>query len=276
MRFFTCAALAALALSGCQLPERLPMPPIDQAPNLDVKSFIPANNGVFTGGLGSIPGAICIPNAHELCDAEHIYPVQYLKNGAKVTVVAGADAAPIYDGLIDSKYTFSASTPFLSPSANAEQLEEIKAYRTEKATITPGPDDGGANGFPGAASVLSSLQKERNITLKAGSVIYWIMAAQLISVTEDDYAQVPDMYEVIGVGFGGADATYNASHPTKQSVWLGIQAVKIEIVLGTVPGVADKQGRPVTELMAGAPTPLQTQIFDIDETGKLRSGTTVK
>jgi hypothetical protein len=265
------AVLAGLAISGCQLPERVPMPAIDQAPALDAKSFIAANNGVLPVDLAKLPGAICVPNVQEVCDADHTYPMQFLKDGAKIVVAPGADPAPAYDGLIDAKYKVSPSYPFVSPAQNPERVDEIKAYIVARATIAPGTDDGGANGFPGAAAIVAGLQKTYNVTLKAGGVIYWITEADLVSVTNDEYSEVPDMYEVIGTGFGGADATYNSGNPTRHSVWLGIQAVKIGIVLGTVPASPGAAGTPATALMASAPAPLRTQIFDVDNSGKIRN-----
>lgn len=308
VRFSACALLAAVVLSGCQLPERQVMPPRNQAPDapapdvkasasdaktlpfglkppaFDAKAFVRADSGVFAEGLAKIPGAICIPDEQGYCDAAHTYPGPYLKPGTKISLTSGTDTAPAYDSIIDSKYKPSKNYPFLAPTDDEETLREVKAYVIEKASIAPaiekastapvtdkgsapGPNDQGTNGFPGAAAILDGLRKDHGLTLKAGTIIYWITAAQLVSVTEDEYAKVPDMYEVQGVGFGSADATFNAKGPTKQTAWLGIQAVKIHLVLPSEPGGS-------AELAASAPLATAEQIFDVDETGKIKSGGT--
>jgi len=263
--------VAAAVVSGCQLPQRSPMPPIDQAPNLDTKSFISSNNGIFPTDLAKIPGAVCLPNGQGVCDADHIYPIQYMRSDAKIYVSLPANKTPTFDALIDSKYKKSTNYPFLSPATDTEHLDEVKAYVIENVSITPGQTDAGANGFPGAAAVVSGLKRDYNVTLKAGTAIYWITGAELLSVTDDEYSEIPDMFEVYGTGFGGTDANYNAGDQTKQSVWIGIRAVKIDMILGSEAASVDAQEHQAAEILATAPTPAQDQIFDIDDTGMIKS-----
>jgi hypothetical protein len=254
------ALLAAASTAGCQLPLRAPLPPLDQAPNLDVKIAMPAANGIFPPDLSKIPGSVCFPNAQGLCDAAHTYPIQFLKPGAKVTVTPGSDPGPGYDGLIDSKYTLSKNMPFVAPARFPDQLNEFKTYVVAKATIVPGPGDADANGFPGAQAIVKGLRDSHGITVKAGATIYWLTGAELLTVTEDDYTKVPDSAEVTGVGFADADATYNAGEPTRQATWIGLQAVKMTLVLATGS----------TDLAATTPEPATGQIFDIDDSGKFK------
>jgi len=248
------------------------MPPVDQAPSLDTKSFIAGNNGLFAADIAKIPGAVCVPNASGLCGADNIYTTQYLRNGASVAVTFSNDGEAKYDSLIDDKYKPAAVVPFIAAADGEDHLDEIKAFVVEKASITPGPNDGGANGFPGGQAIADGLNKEHHLNIKAGSVIYWITGAQLILVTRDKYAEVPDSFEVTGTGFGGTSATYNAAKPTQPSAWIGIQAVKIIISPPLEASAATAGDHQPAELSATAPTPLPDQIFDVDASGKIKSG----
>ncbi len=289
-------AVSGLTVSGCQLPIRGPMPPIDGGPSLDAKAIIALDNGIYTAGLAKIPGTVCVPNQQGLCDAAHIYATQNLKAGATISVTPETDTAPRYDGLIDSKYktarkddddkkdkddakgktdtkfTDYKSAPFQSPAASDDELKEYRAYVVEKAEIAAGPNDGGGNGFPGADAIVASLEKEHHVTLKAGTVIYWITGAELITVTEEKFTAVPDMYEVVGIGFGGADATYNAREAPKQTAWIGIHAVKTTLSLPAEPAAPDGKHPAAPALVATPPQPVQEQIFDLDDAGKIKSG----
>lgn len=283
MRSQARALLAALAvagtLTGCQLPKRSALPPTDVAPNLGATAFVPLETPGLSRGIDRIPGMVCIANAAGLCDADHLVPVQLLKDGTAPTVTApplpphdpAVVAAPVpsvgpttaFEGLYTDAFKPAAATPFVGPATRPGQLRAIKGFVLQKAELGAGPA-----GFPGVDTLVAALRKA-GVPVQAGMSFYWFTGATLLSVTEDRFTSVPDMYEVVGVGFGGADSTYNASGPSRQSAWLGLDAVKMKLLLASDQASGKRGEGP--RLAVTTPEKVTGQFFDLDSDGRVKS-----
>jgi hypothetical protein len=252
--------LSAFVLAGCvnQLPQNTVIP-INQIPNFDASSIISSKNGIIAADISKVPGTLCVPAASGLCDANGILPGQYLSAGAKVTVAAATSTQPNYDSLLDNKYAVAANVPFVSASGSDEAYDEIKATTVGTATIADGAPNAG---FPGIEAINTAL-KNAGANPNVASV-YWISAANTISVSRNTYTKVTSTAQVSGTGFGANGSTYNYGGIQQESVWIGIFAHKIDLVAAApTPALP---GHPIKHFNGLSPMVTQ-QILNLDSKG---------
>jgi hypothetical protein len=233
-RGYVCMA-ALLALGGCvsQLPQN-DVIPIDEVPTFEASAIISSKNGIIAADISRVPGTLCIPAASGLCDSSGFLPGQYLSAGSTVGVAATTTTQPNFDSLLDNQYTGTGSVPFLSASASAETYDEVKATTVATATISAGAPNGGFPGVPAIRTALTNAGLNPNVP-----VVYWISAANTISVARNTYTKVNSTAQVTGTGFGANGGTYNYGGIIQESVWIGIFAHKIDL---STPAVAAARG----------------------------------
>jgi hypothetical protein len=227
IRWFVCAC--AIPVSACttfQLPARTDVT-VDSVPSLDAGTIIKSNNGLLSEGINTVPGTICVAGADGKCDPMALAPAQCLVSGSIVEVKPQTNPTPAYHSLVDNKYNAAADVPFVSPTANAEQLDEVKATIAGTAQIKSTSPN---NGYPGIEGVKSCLLQ----IFGPGSypTVYWISAANIIEVTKSHFVQVSSSTAVNATGFGFTGSTYNHNGIDEEVVWIGIQASKLSV--GTV------------------------------------------
>jgi hypothetical protein len=250
------AALAWLALAGCvpQLPQN-DVIPIDEIPTFDASAIISSKNGIIATDISRVPGTLCVPATSGLCDSSGFIPGQYLSAGSTITMAATTSTQPNFDSLLDNRYTGTANVPFLAGSGSDETYDEVKATTVATATIADGAPN---SGFPGVAAIRTALQNaglDPNVP-----VVYWISAANTISVSRDTYTKVNSTAQVTGTGFGANGNTYNYGGIIQESVWIGIFAHKIDL---TAPNAA----KPPTSRNAALPPVVTGPILNLDATG---------
>ncbi len=219
------AALAWVTLTGCvsQLPQN-DVIPIDSIPTFDASAIISSKNGIIASDISRVPGTVCVPAASGLCDSSGFLPGQYLSAGATVSVAATTSTQPNFDSLLDNSYSGTANVPFLAASGSADTYDQVQATTVATATIADGAPN---SGFPGVAAIRTALQ---NAGLNANApFVYWISAANTISVSRDTYTKVNSTAQVTGTGFGANGSTYNYGGIVQESVWIGIFAHKIDL-----------------------------------------------
>jgi hypothetical protein len=227
---------------------------MNSIPTFEASSIISSKNGIIATDISRVPGTLCVPAASGLCDSSGFISGQYLSAGAKVSVAATTTTQPNYQSLLDNSYTGSMNVPFVSPSGSDETYDDVKATIVATATI----DDSAPNaGFPGVAAVKAALL---NAGINANvPAVYWISAANTISVSRDTYTKVTSSAQVTGTGFGANGSTYNYGGITQESVWIGIFAHKIDL---TAPAAQPKNSRHAT-----LPPVVAHPILDLDPTG---------
>jgi hypothetical protein len=229
-KFF--AALLVLALAGCktvegtlakQLPSRTDIS-LNQVPVLDA-TLIPSNNGLLSSGINIVPGSYCLAGSNGTCDASTLSPAQCLMQGSTVVVAPKTNPTPSYDSLIDNKYTATVGgVPFISATASAEALDEVKAVIAGTAQISSTSPN---NGYPGIDGLKACILKNQGPGTY--DTVYWISAANIIDVTLNHYVQVSSTDGVTVSGFGVNGSTYNHNGVTEERIWIGLQASAIHI-----------------------------------------------
>ena len=248
------AALCALGDCAAQLPQN-DVVPIDAIPTFDASAIISSKNGIIATDISRVPGTLCVPAASGLCDSSGFLPGQYLSAGAMVNVAATTSTQPNFDSLLDNQYNGNGNVPFLSASASDETYDEVKATTVATATIAGGTSNGG---FPGVPAIQAAL---KNAGLSPSTpVVYWISAANTISVSRNTYTKVNSTAQVTGTGFGANGGTYNYGGIIQESVWIGIFAHKIDLTVPT--GAATPNARFKT-----LPPVVGKPILNLDPTG---------
>jgi hypothetical protein len=254
-RDYLCLA-ALFALAGCvsQLPQN-DVIPINAIPTFDSSAIISSKNGIIAADISKVPGTLCVPAASGLCDSSGFLPGQYLSSGATVTVAATTSTQPNFDSLLTNQYSGGGSVPFLSASASDETYDEVKATTVATATIAENASNGG---FPGVPAIQAAL---KNAGLNANTpVVYWISAANTISVSRNTYTKVNSTAQVSGTGFGANGGTYNYGGIIQESVWIGIFAHKIDLTASATPNARFKALSPV----------VAKPMLNVDRTGNWR------
>lgn len=251
-------------LTACaQLPQ-VSAVPIDKIPDFDAGSIISSKNGIIASDIAKIPGTICVPNDKGLCDADGLLAGQYLVDKATVSVKPVASTQPMYHALLDNRYNVSANIPFLSATVNDETYNELKATTVSTATIDSGAPDGGFPGLDKVKAALKSAGARPGVTF-----VFWISAANTISVTSSVYTKVDSTAQVSGTGFGANGKTYNYGGVEQESTWIGIVGHRVYLS-GNPPATVKSQ--PINafnlKMTFNDYLPIErTQIFDVDSHG---------
>lgn len=255
MRKLVCLVGSMASVTACtQLPARNDIA-LNQVPVFQAGTIIDSNNGLLSDGISKVPGTICIAGDDGKCDPKHLTPRQCLINGATVEVKPTINPTPAYHSLIDNKYTGTTSVPFVSPSVNGEELEEIKATVAGTAQISNATQNSGYPGISGIKACLLDIYGPGNY-----QKIYWIQAANIIAVTKSRFRQVSSALDVSATGFGMHGTTYNHDGFDEEKVWIGLQAAEIPVGV-----IAAAEKLPATVVATPAPDTIIVQPHAVPE-----------
>ncbi len=248
--------LVLIFLSGCSQLPKVEAPPINAMPSFDASAIISSKNGLLASDLARVPGRLCVPDKSSgLCSADGILAGQYIAPGARVVVSPPTSTQPMYHSLLDNRYSAGANVPFLGASASEQVYDEVRATTVATALITGETTNAG---FPVVESIKTALKNagaDPNVNF-----VYWLEAANVISVTRSSYQKVTSTAQVTGTAFGANGATYNYNGGELESSWIGVVARKI-ILKGAAP-LAPNQTLPAAE---------RTQFFNVDSQGVIRT-----
>ena len=247
---------------GCkhQLPQT--QFPINQVPKVfDEASIISSVNGIIAMDISKIPGTVCIPNPKNLCTAGGLIAGQYLSEGAKIDIKPTTTQQPTYHALINDKYSVTLNVPFVTPTLSDEYYDEIRATTVATAVIAEGAPNAG---FPGIQAIKNALLTARGIS--DVPVVYWISAANVISVSKTTFQKVSSSVAVSYSGFGANGSTYNNRNEDSETIWIGVFAHRID--LKGEPSPIPVQKSFLMNLNLNKLPPLhKSQIFDLDANG---------
>lgn len=217
---------AIASLNGCQLPNRIDIQKDVPIP-FDTSTIINSNSGLLADGISGIPGTICVAdNETGKCDTHNLVPFQCLHQGSTVEVKAVTDPTPSYHSLITRGYQAKISSPFITIPKTSEYVDEVKASVSAIASIKSSGTE--YSGYPGIAGIRACLLQAYGPARY--NKVYWISAANVISVTTSRYYKVGDSLAITGTGFGFDGATYNSNTIGTQTIWIGISASVINSV----------------------------------------------
>lgn len=228
MRSAIALGVAILVGACAQLPATSAIG-INTRPVFESSAIVSSKNGLLAVDLTKVPGAVCIPDNQGKCDSDGFLPAPVRSNGSTIAITASTDTTPKYHALVDNKYSVGGSVPFLTASGSSDVYDEVTATILATATFS---DSSPNSGYPSIDQIRSALHQVGRTNVP---YVYWLSAANVISVTKKQFRKVESAANVTVTGIGINGSTYNSSTRDDQTVWIGIFAHRIELIPSSAP-----------------------------------------
>ena len=213
--------LSVIVLSACnpQLKNRSGIA-IDESFNSDY--LVNSRNSILSQDISKTPGRICQLDKDGFC--QNFTPTQCLVDDTLVEVKPELNPTSMYHSLITNNYKGDVKVPFISAASSKDSLAEVRVSVSGTALIK---SKDASNGFPGYAGIKSCLLHDYG----AGDfgTVYWISAANIITVSSQVYTKVDGSLGVSGQGFGFGGSTYSSDQEARQKVYIGLMSHPIFI-----------------------------------------------
>jgi hypothetical protein len=256
MRAFVAMGICVLAGACNQLPPTGAFK-INDIPVFEASSIVSSKNGLIAVDIAKVPGAVCIPDSQDRCTSDGFLPAPVRSTGSTVAVAAVTDTTPKYHSLINNKYAVAANVPFVAATVSDEVYNEVTATILATATFS---DSSPNAGYPPIDQIRSALKQVGKVPTQG--YVYWLSAANVISVTNKQFTKVSSTANVTVTGVGINGSTYNSNAVDAQSVWIGVFAHRVDLTpvptppqalaVQSPPDLGGKQLRNLPPIVKGA------------------------
>jgi hypothetical protein len=224
MRYLGLLGVCAALVGACnQLPPTSAFS-INAVPVFDASSIVSSKNGLLAVDISKIPGAVCVPDSQDKCTSDGFLPAPSRSAGSTITVTAATDTTPKYHSLIDNRYNVTAAVPFVNATVSDNIYNEVTATILATATFS---DNSPNSGYPSIDQIRTALQQVGRPATQG--YVYWLSAANVISVAVKQFTKVESAANVTVTGVGINGSTYNSATQDGQSVWIGVFAHRIDL-----------------------------------------------